>query len=231
MKISHTPHSGRNRIGWRRPSHPLKSPTTLTRRAFGAQTAKTTPETPSTILRMRPKHPMDLEVISFLEQMQLGFLQEQRELIGILELDLLFADGSSQPIVETLSAIMERAGEETSGVEFRQFADHRPVVGIDNPHPARPGYERTHHQGTFCARRPVHAEHGERVAMFAAHNSRHRSVVDGRPYRLPFASSLPIPLRAYRGVPIAVGRPQFLIPRTGSALHWINRMTAGQNAP
>ena len=32
---------------WRRPSQPLKSPTTETRRAFGAQTAKCTPSTPS----------------------------------------------------------------------------------------------------------------------------------------------------------------------------------------
>jgi len=35
------------RIGWRRPSHPLKSPTTLTRLALGAHTAKTTPGTPA----------------------------------------------------------------------------------------------------------------------------------------------------------------------------------------
>ena len=35
------------RIGIRRPSHPLKSPTTLTRCAFGAHTAKATPSTPS----------------------------------------------------------------------------------------------------------------------------------------------------------------------------------------
>ena len=39
-KISQTPARARSRIGWRRPSQPLKSPTTLTRRAFGAQTAK-----------------------------------------------------------------------------------------------------------------------------------------------------------------------------------------------
>ena len=46
-KISHTPHSRRRRIGWRRASQKLKSPTTLTWEAFGAQTAKLVPATPS----------------------------------------------------------------------------------------------------------------------------------------------------------------------------------------
>ena len=45
MKISQMPLPWRDRITWRRPSHELKLPTTLTRRAFGAQTAKRTPST------------------------------------------------------------------------------------------------------------------------------------------------------------------------------------------
>src|SRR5206468_7263169 len=40
MKISQTPLDPSDRIGCRRPSHALKSPTTLRRRAFGAHTAK-----------------------------------------------------------------------------------------------------------------------------------------------------------------------------------------------
>ena len=40
---SHTPGPWRFRIGCRRPSHPLKSPTTETRCALGAQTANRTP--------------------------------------------------------------------------------------------------------------------------------------------------------------------------------------------
>ena len=46
MNSSHTPHSRRRRIGWRRPSQWLKSPTTLTRWALGAQTVKPVPATP-----------------------------------------------------------------------------------------------------------------------------------------------------------------------------------------
>ena len=43
MKISQTPDGTSSRIGWTRPSQPLKSPITLTRSAFGAHTAKCTP--------------------------------------------------------------------------------------------------------------------------------------------------------------------------------------------
>jgi hypothetical protein len=42
-KISQMPDAPRRRIGWRRPSQVLKAPTTETRRAFGAQTAKWVP--------------------------------------------------------------------------------------------------------------------------------------------------------------------------------------------
>ena len=48
MNISQMPDAPRERIGCSRPSQPLKSPTTLTERAFGAQTAKETPAMPST---------------------------------------------------------------------------------------------------------------------------------------------------------------------------------------
>ena len=40
------------RIGWRRPSQALKSPTTLTLVALGAQTAKFTPSTPSIVRKL-----------------------------------------------------------------------------------------------------------------------------------------------------------------------------------
>ena len=42
------------RMGWRRPSQALKSPTTLTAVAFGAQTAKLTPSTLSIVRSARP---------------------------------------------------------------------------------------------------------------------------------------------------------------------------------
>ena len=54
MKISQTPAGTSSRIGCTRPSQPLKSPTTLTRSAFGAHTAKCTPVVDPTRMRCAP---------------------------------------------------------------------------------------------------------------------------------------------------------------------------------
>ena len=54
MKISQIPPDPRERIGVIRPSQWLKLPMTLTRRAFGAQTQKWTPLTPSCSIRWAP---------------------------------------------------------------------------------------------------------------------------------------------------------------------------------
>ena len=54
MNSSQTPPSWRRRMGLRRPSQLLKSPTTETRWALGAQTAKRTPATPSIVIGWAP---------------------------------------------------------------------------------------------------------------------------------------------------------------------------------
>ena len=54
MNSSQMPCAGCQRIGWTRPSQLLKLPTTLTRRALGAQTAKCTPRTPLTSAMCAP---------------------------------------------------------------------------------------------------------------------------------------------------------------------------------
>ena len=53
-KISQTPLTPSDRIGCARPSQPLKSPTTLTRCALGAQTAKCTPAAPPIVIGCAP---------------------------------------------------------------------------------------------------------------------------------------------------------------------------------
>jgi hypothetical protein len=53
-KISQMPVSVRRRMVWRVPSQSLKSPTTLTSRALGAQTAKWTPRAPSWSITWAP---------------------------------------------------------------------------------------------------------------------------------------------------------------------------------
>ena len=54
MKISQTPEEPSERMAWNRPSHWLKSPTTLTRWAVGAQTAKLAPGTPLIVRKWEP---------------------------------------------------------------------------------------------------------------------------------------------------------------------------------
>ena len=53
-KPSHTPQPQCLRSGWRWPSQPLKSPTTRTACALGAQTAKAQPVTPCCVVRCAP---------------------------------------------------------------------------------------------------------------------------------------------------------------------------------
>ena len=54
MKISQMPFGTSSRIGYTRPSHPLKSPMRLTRSAFGAHRAKCTPVVEPTATRCAP---------------------------------------------------------------------------------------------------------------------------------------------------------------------------------
>ena len=85
-KISQTPAPCRSRIGWRRPSQLLKSPTTETRRAFGAQTAKRTPGTPSTIIACAPRQFARSRCLPSDEQIDVEFAQQRPERIGVFGL-------------------------------------------------------------------------------------------------------------------------------------------------
>ena len=86
MKISQMPASMRLRIGWRRPSQSLKSPTTLTRRAFGAHTAKATPSTPSIVARMRAEPLEDAAVAALGHEVDVDLAEHRREAVGIVGL-------------------------------------------------------------------------------------------------------------------------------------------------
>ena len=68
MKISQMPVSTRLRMGWRRPSQSLKSPTTETRCALGAQTAKCTPSTPSWCIEMGAERSIEPQMRALDEQ-------------------------------------------------------------------------------------------------------------------------------------------------------------------
>ena len=71
------------RIGNTRPSHAQKSPTTLTRRAFGAHTAKLTPATPSIGANVRAELLPEPPVRSFVEEMEVDVAKRREKAIWI----------------------------------------------------------------------------------------------------------------------------------------------------
>ena len=88
MKISHRPDGTSVRIGCTRPSHPLKSPTTLTRRALGAHTAKCTPGGTPCVDRPRAQPIERAHVRAFGKQMLIEIGEHRAVAIRIVELGL-----------------------------------------------------------------------------------------------------------------------------------------------
>ena len=81
------PPGASSRIGWTRPSHPLKSPMTLTRSALGAHTAKCTPVVDADRDAMRAELLEGAVVRPFAEQMQIEVGQHAAVAIRIVDLD------------------------------------------------------------------------------------------------------------------------------------------------
>ena len=116
MKISQIPVGPQFRIGWRRPSQWLKLPTTLTRRAFGAQTAKWTPRNPSCVAEVGAE-PLEVAVVRPLaEQVEVEVGQDRAEPVGVDELPgvpLVVLDG--QAVGERLGRPGKTASKRPSG--------------------------------------------------------------------------------------------------------------------
>ena len=74
------------RIGWTRPSHALKLPTTLTRRAFGAHTAKCTPVRMPCVIGVRAQLVEGLQVRAFAEQVNVERREHGTVAIRIVDL-------------------------------------------------------------------------------------------------------------------------------------------------
>ena len=72
------------RMGWRRPSQSLKSPTTLTLVALGAQTAKFTPSTPSIVAQLGAEPVVTLPVRPFAQQVQVVVRQQMGKRVWIV---------------------------------------------------------------------------------------------------------------------------------------------------
>ena len=81
------PDAPSERIGCRRPSQPLKSPTTLTERAFGAQTANAVPATPSTSRTCAPSFSYSCSWRPSRGEVQVELAERRQERVRIVELD------------------------------------------------------------------------------------------------------------------------------------------------
>ena len=100
MNSSHTPEGISSRIGWTRPSHPLKSPMTLTRSALGAHTAKCTPVAAPRWIRCASSFLERAVERSFGKEMEIEIGQDAAVAVGIVELDHVIARvGDAQPVV------------------------------------------------------------------------------------------------------------------------------------
>ena len=97
---SNTPHSTRFRIGCRRPSQLLNGPTTLTRLAFGAQTRKATPSTPSIGPEMGAQLLVNAEMIALADQMDVHLAEQRRKAIGIVDHALFAAVMQPEAVAE-----------------------------------------------------------------------------------------------------------------------------------
>ena len=85
MKISHTPHSRRKRIGWQRLFHQLKSPASATWAALGAHTANATPSTPVNGAKVRAQLLPGAQVAAFAQQPHVRLAEPGPEPVRIFD--------------------------------------------------------------------------------------------------------------------------------------------------
>ena len=145
MKISHTPLEPSARIGWQRPSQPLKSPTTLTRWAFGAQTAKCTPSEAPIRIGMGAELLVNAGVIALAEKIQIEIADDAAEPEGVVEFgDLAARVDDPQTIVRNLVQPFEPRLEHAGRMPaLHRDRDSAPVR--DHVNPLRARQDRAHH--------------------------------------------------------------------------------------
>jgi hypothetical protein len=144
MNSSQMPDAPRVCMACRRPSQRLNGPTTLTRSAFGAHTAKRVPSSPSRVTGMRAELVVDAVVIALAEQVQVEVRQLRREVVGVVTGDLVAVG-----VVDAQSVGMQRATvghaplEQAGRVDARERSGRRAVLPADLD-PLGVGLERTH---------------------------------------------------------------------------------------
>src|ERR1039458_3623048 len=156
----------RRRMGWRRVSQSLNSPVTVAHSAFGAQTAKRTPRTPSPVARPRAVGQVSLMERAFGVQVEIGIGDERAEAVGVLHLDAPAIPQQRSNQV-ALRAAFERGAEKALLVLFGHG-----VRLLADQHVGRFGLrqERAHFPAALRLLFPdaVRPQNAKRVAVVAA---------------------------------------------------------------
>ena len=150
------------RIGCRRPSQELKSPTTETARAAGAQTANAVPATPSMLAHVRAEALVELLVAALADQVQVELAERRQEAVRVVDRERA-GRRRSRPRAGSRAAAraLDDALEDAAGVRPARAADVL-AVRRDDGRPSRPpGRQRADHDAAVVR---VRAEAGVRVA-------------------------------------------------------------------
>ena len=157
------PLPGCRRIGWQRPSQPLKSPTTLTRLALGAHTAKVTPSISVDARRVGAELFVDAVVRALAEQVQVIAGQRGGEPVGVLDLPDMAALVHHAEAIGVRHLLRHGRRPEARGVKGRHGVRPAVAAGRDQGHLPRLGQEGADRRAALPV--PVRAEHGEGIAV------------------------------------------------------------------
>ena len=138
----------------------MKSPTTLTRRAFGREHHEGHAGNAVQRHRMRAELVVDALMGAFAEQIEIEIGQDRRKAIGIVEIDHGVAEAGAQLVA--LRAVRQRADEQSGVMDARQR--RRLAVLADGIDLGGLGQERAHHGAVALG---VQAEIVERIGMAA----------------------------------------------------------------
>ncbi len=118
-----------------RPSHPLKSPTTLTRRALGAHTAKCTPGRTPCDHRPGPEAIERSDVRALGKEVLIERGQHRTVAVGIVDLDRLAAAAlDGQPVVESIAGLTRQEGDEQPARIDRREPEIAAVAAVAEGH-------------------------------------------------------------------------------------------------
>ena len=189
MKSSQRPASTRFRIGWRRPSQLLNSPTTLTRRRVRRPDGERGAGHALHGARVGAQALVEPVVGAFGQEVDVHLAQHRREAVGVVEVDLARVPGDAQPVGEALAAAQDRPLEEAGRVGHVEVGHERLAAqdadgrgaGLEGADDERPVAAAVHARGPRTGRR------GGRRRWPAPRPGRRGRGRAARAYRQPWA--------------------------------------------